>query len=96
MPSSRQKRALVSSESSQLLEPHSDVDDEDSAEGPQDLLKTMPSSPISAKERRNEMDARIVRECIREYAKGGMYFSYGFGDYTYLIDEDYRLNNNFT
>ncbi len=36
--------------------------------------------PISTEERHSELDEKIVRECIKEFTKGGMYFAYNFGE----------------
>lgn len=35
--------------------------------------------PDSAEERYTELENRVVRECIKEYVKGCMYFAYHFG-----------------
>ena len=36
--------------------------------------------PPSIEERHSELEEKIIRECIREYTKGGMYFAYNFGN----------------
>jgi hypothetical protein len=38
--------------------------------------------PASVEEKQSELERKIVRECIREYSKGGMYFAYNFGKST--------------
>jgi len=42
------------------------------------IAKTAPA-PMTTAERHSELDEKIVRETIKEFIKGGMYFSYGFG-----------------
>lgn len=37
--------------------------------------------PESVEERHIELEERVVRECVREYVKGCMYFAYHFGRY---------------
>ncbi|KAF8510997.1 SacI homology domain-containing protein [Hysterangium stoloniferum] len=47
--------------------------------GPTDMLKSiMAPPPTSVEERHSELDEKIVRETIKEFTKGGMYFSYNF------------------
>lgn len=38
-----------------------------------------------------ELENKVVRECIREYTKGGMYFAYDFGGYLSFLT--FRLYN---
>lgn len=47
------------------------------------IASTAPS-PDSVEERHTELEDRVVRECIREYVKGCMYFAYHFGRYPIL------------
>lgn len=42
------------------------------------LNKTAPSPPTT-EEKRTELEDKIVRECVREFTRGGMYFAYNFG-----------------
>jgi phosphatidylinositol 4-phosphatase len=37
------------------------------------------AEPATVQEKHNEMEDKIVRECVREFTKGGMYFAYNFG-----------------
>jgi hypothetical protein len=42
------------------------------------LTETAPE-PISEEEKYTQLEAKVVKECIREFTKGGMYFAYNFG-----------------
>ncbi|KAJ6497000.1 SacI homology domain-containing protein [Mycena vitilis] len=42
------------------------------------LIETLAPAPASAEEQHSELEEKIVRECIREFTKGGMYFAYTF------------------
>ncbi|KAF7323093.1 hypothetical protein HMN09_00089400 [Mycena chlorophos] len=42
------------------------------------LIETMAPPPTTTEEQHSELEDKIVRECIREYTKGGMYFAYTF------------------
>ncbi|KAJ6525593.1 SacI homology domain-containing protein [Mycena capillaripes] len=44
-----------------------------------DLIETLAPAPVSTEEQHSELEDKIVRECIREFTKGGMYFAYTFG-----------------
>jgi phosphatidylinositol 4-phosphatase len=43
------------------------------------ILSSPTPPPTSMEERHTELEQKIVRECIREFTKGGMYFAYTFG-----------------
>ncbi|KAJ7046939.1 SacI homology domain-containing protein [Mycena alexandri] len=43
-----------------------------------DLIETLAPPPTSAEEQHSELEDKIVKECIREFTKGGMYFAYTF------------------
>jgi hypothetical protein len=43
------------------------------------LIETLAPAPVSAEEQHSELEDKIVKECIREFTKGGMYFAYTFG-----------------
>ncbi|KIY65285.1 hypothetical protein CYLTODRAFT_357070 [Cylindrobasidium torrendii FP15055 ss-10] len=46
---------------------------------PQDVLASiLPVEPVSTEEKSTELEDKIVRECVKEFTKGGMYFSYNF------------------
>ncbi|KAF9014086.1 SacI homology domain-containing protein [Cyathus striatus] len=42
------------------------------------ILAATAPAPSSLEEQNTELEDKIVRECIREFSKGGMYFSYTF------------------
>lgn len=50
---------------------------------PAEAIKTIVDStappPVTTEQRHSELEDKVVRECIRQFAKGGMYFSYTFG-----------------
>lgn len=43
------------------------------------ILATTAPAPATAEEQHSELENKVIRECIREFTKGGMYFSYAFG-----------------
>lgn len=61
-----------------------DTDQESSAGASQELSDGLGglgiSTPSTLKQRQNELDAKILKECLKEFTKGGMYFSYNFGE----------------
>jgi hypothetical protein len=44
------------------------------------LLAESAPTPATSEERNIQLEEKIVKECIREYTKGGMYFAYTFGN----------------
>ncbi|KAJ7109515.1 SacI homology domain-containing protein [Mycena epipterygia] len=42
------------------------------------LIQTLAPTPASTEEQHSEIEDKIVKECIREFTKGGMYFAYTF------------------
>ncbi|KAI0929197.1 hypothetical protein AcW1_006209 [Taiwanofungus camphoratus] len=53
------------------------------------LNKTAPSPPTT-EEKRTELEDKIVRECVREFTRGGMYFAYNF-DITRSLQHKHEL-----
>lgn len=47
----------------------------------QDLLDSTAPAPATVEERHSELDDKIVKECVKEFTKGGMYFAYNFGGF---------------
>jgi len=43
------------------------------------ILATLAPQPTTTEQRHADLEEKIVRECIREFTKGDMYFSYTFG-----------------
>jgi hypothetical protein len=48
------------------------------------IIASTAPPPDSVEERHSELEDRVVRECVREYTKGCMYFAYHFGRYPAL------------
>ena len=46
-----------------------------------DIITTTAPNPTTQEETHNQLEDKIVRETIREFSKGGMYFAYSFGQY---------------
>lgn len=44
-----------------------------------DIIVATAPSPMTREETHNQLEDKIVRETIREFSKGGMYFAYSFG-----------------
>ncbi|KAL0565241.1 hypothetical protein V5O48_016787 [Marasmius crinis-equi] len=44
----------------------------------EDILSNTAPPPETTEEKHTELETKIVRECIREFVKGGMYFAYHF------------------
>lgn len=44
-----------------------------------DIITTTAPAPTTQEETHNQLEDKIVRETIREFSKGGMYFAYNFG-----------------
>ncbi|KAK0210966.1 SacI homology domain-containing protein [Desarmillaria ectypa] len=46
---------------------------------PEEVLASIVApEPISPEERHSELEGKIVRECVKEFTKGGMFFAYNF------------------
>ena len=43
------------------------------------ILASTAPPPATTEERHSELETKVIRECIREFTKGGMYFAYRFG-----------------
>ena len=55
-------------------------DAEDTREIVQEIMDSQATdAAATAEERHSELEDKIVKECIREFTKGGMYFAYNFG-----------------
>ncbi|KAI0636699.1 SacI homology domain-containing protein [Trametes polyzona] len=66
----------------------------DESKEPEEVLETIVSSaappPQTIEERHTELEDKIVRECIREFTRGGMYFAYTF-DITRSLQHKHEL-----
>lgn len=56
------------------------------------ILQAAAPAPATPEEKRNELEDKVLREIIREYTKGGMYFAYAFGTpgFLYIHMTQYR------
>ncbi|KAK0239924.1 SacI homology domain-containing protein [Armillaria nabsnona] len=46
---------------------------------PEEVLASLVApEPISPEERHSELERKIIRECVKEFTKGGMFFAYNF------------------
>lgn len=52
---------------------------EEPAQIVESILQTAAPAPATQEEKRSELEDKVLREVIREYTKGGMYFAYAFG-----------------
>ena len=48
----------------------------------EDIIATTAPAPTTQEETHNQLEDKIVRETIREFSKGGMYFAYNFGQWS--------------
>ncbi|KAF8809044.1 hypothetical protein BYT27DRAFT_7163377 [Phlegmacium glaucopus] len=48
------------------------------AEVMESILASTAPAPATTEERHSELETKVVRECIKEFTKGGMYFAYAF------------------
>ena len=57
----------------------------DETKNPEEVIESIVSSaapaPQTTEEKHWELEDKIVRECVREYTRGGIYFAYSFGAY---------------
>ncbi|KAI0748534.1 SacI homology domain-containing protein [Daedaleopsis nitida] len=66
----------------------------DESQNPEEVMESIVSSaappPQTIEERHSELEQKIVRECIREFTRGGMYFAYSF-DITRSLQHKHEL-----
>ncbi|GBE82128.1 predicted protein [Sparassis crispa] len=66
----------------------------ESTEEPEQVLNSILAStappPRTTEQRHSELEIKIVRECIREFTRGGMYFAYNF-DITRSLQHKHEL-----
>ena len=83
-PASNKQHPLVA-EPLTLTEEHEAFDrltnggKEQPAEVMESILASTAPPPATTEERHSELETKVIRECIREFTKGGMYFAYRFG-----------------
>ncbi|TFK42309.1 SacI homology domain-containing protein [Crucibulum laeve] len=51
---------------------------EEPAQVIESIIASTAPAPATVEERHSELEDKIVRECVREFTKGGMYFAYTF------------------
>ena len=52
---------------------------EQPAEVMESILASTAAPPATTEERHSELETKVIKECIKEFTKGGMYFAYNFG-----------------
>ncbi|KAH0830632.1 hypothetical protein J3R83DRAFT_2087 [Lanmaoa asiatica] len=57
------------------------------------IIASTAPPPDSVEERHTELEDRVVRECVREYVKGCMYFAYHFVNLTEQTGKESTLTN---
>jgi len=57
------------------------MNEDEPAEVIETILASTAPPPPTVEEKHLEMESKIIRECVREFIKGGMYFAYNFGMY---------------
>lgn len=57
------------------------------------ILATTAPPPKTAEEQHSELEDKVIRECIREFTKGDMYFSYTFGTIIHGFTHISKINN---
>lgn len=66
--------------SDDVLNPSPKFDQDILEEGdPEEVLASIVAAePVSPEERHSELERKVIRECIKEFTKGGMFFAYNF------------------
>ena len=62
------------------------------AEVMENILASTAPPPATTEERHSELETKVIRECIKEFTKGGMYFAYRFGISIILAFVEYLTN----
>ncbi|RPD66400.1 hypothetical protein L226DRAFT_530498 [Lentinus tigrinus ALCF2SS1-7] len=66
----------------------------DASKDPEEVIDSIVASaappPQTIEEKHSELEAKIVRECIREFTRGGMYFAYSY-DITRSLQHKHEL-----
>jgi len=70
---------LTAVEQQETLDSLFDNGGEEPEEALDSILEETAPQPATSEEQHSQLEDKIVRECIREYTKGGMYFAYTFG-----------------
>ena len=52
----------------------------------ENILASTAPAPATTEERHVEVESKVIKECIRQFTKGGMYFAYNFGTlFSYML-----------
>jgi hypothetical protein len=93
------KQHPLSAEPLTLTEEHEAFDrlikggNEEPAEVMESILASTAPPPATTEERHSELEKKVIRECIKEFTKGGMYFAYRFGIFISIIMGGEYLTN---
>jgi hypothetical protein len=60
---------------------------QEAAEVLRDIIATTAPAPTTQEETHHQLEAKIVRETIKEFTKGGMYFAYSFGQCSVFLSQ---------
>ena len=55
------------------------------------IIASAAPAPQTTEEKHSELEEKIIREAIREYSRGGMYFAYTFGRLRVLYTAQWKL-----
>lgn len=66
-----------------ILESRIDDGKEEPSEVLNDILESTAPAPATLEEKHNELEQKILRQCVKDFSKGEMYFSYNFGNTSY-------------
>ncbi|KAI0822863.1 SacI homology domain-containing protein [Trametes gibbosa] len=66
-------------------------DSKDREEVIESIVASAAPAPQTVEERHSELEEKIVRECIREFTRGGMYFAYAFADITRSLQHKHDM-----
>ena len=85
IPPTSNKQHPLAAEPLTLTEEHEAFDrltnggKEHPAEVMESILASTAPPPATTEERHSELETKVIRECIKEFTKGGMYFAHRFG-----------------
>ena len=59
------------------------------------ILNATAPPPLTHEEQKSELEDKIVKEVVREFCKGGMYFAYTFGMFPFDLEMDLKFQCRF-
>lgn len=77
---SHRQSVQLDGQSSRQLNDDSLEDPGEQDQALQEILETTSPVAATAEERQDELDKKILRQCIKEFTKGVMFFAYNFGE----------------